>query len=539
MLLLAWVSLAQAVGPVRSPEKLRSLTLLPPMNASLLIKSEELLHPELALRTNELAQMIVSLQQQMQQAPSDAERYALLGTYHEALKQETESAAAFSNAVSLFRVRAEVRPQDGPLQASFARALDEIGADAEAERVLRAAIRAVPEDWSCWAGLGQGLANKAQFVLFGGTNNLTADTPPTKLLSELSRRMQTPPTAAEVEEANGYLAEADKCFDRAVALGQKDFQAHLARALHRSWNTMFRQTFLRQFRGQQTGPEEMIASLTSPEACADWANAARLASTNYLIIANWGWVEALPAILSSGMNREATTPLNALPESRRRNVLEAMRRLEEFNENRAPRTAAGALEALGILRFMVSAETARAKTDFRRAVTLDPLRPQAWEGLLCLAIVDDNPDELVAVCEERLKHMDTVRNKIAAAKARIHAKQEDKALSHARAAVKQEPASALARVCLGALLLRQPLDEKTEPEVVEQFNQTLEALKAMDDDEEQQVLGIVGGVNMAIYCALNGDVERARNLLASLARKKATTDDIKKRIKEIQTVLGS
>ena len=91
-----------------------------------------------------------------------------------------------------------------------------------------------------------------------------------------------------------------------------------------------------------------ITSLTSPEACADWANAARLASTNYLIIANWGWVEALPAILSSGMQREATTPLNALPESRRRNVLEAMRRLEEFNENRAPRTAAGAQAREGV-----------------------------------------------------------------------------------------------------------------------------------------------------------------------------------------------
>jgi Tfp pilus assembly protein PilF len=215
-----------------------------------------------------------------------------------------------------------------------------------------------------------------------------------------------------------------------------------------------------------------------------------------------------------------------------------MRRLEELGENPAPREAAGALESLGILRFIVSGETARAKQDFRRSVTLDPLRPQAWDGLLCLAVQEGDPAAMVAVCEERLKRNDTVWNRVAAAKTRLHAHQEAEALNHARVAAERDPNSVLARVCLAAVLLRRPFDDAGEQEVLQQFNQVLDLAKTKND-EEHQVLVIVAGVNWAIYCALDGNLEQARTMLASLERKAAATDDIKDRIKEIQTVLGN
>jgi tetratricopeptide (TPR) repeat protein len=526
-------------------QRLRSLSPLPSLKMSLEITTRELTHPEVRLGMNELGRQISALKKEPNQTPGDAGRYLQIGRYQEAVGRHDEAEESFAKAVPLFRLRAEARPQDAAIQVQFAEALQGAGKVEAAEHVLRAATRAVPDDWTCWTRLGEALDKKAFVSLSRGANNALLDQ---SFGSPISQMILPRPTPNQVKEAEECQAEAEKCFDRGVALGPKEVNPYLARALHRSVCAGLKR-LLAQVRGHENPESSEIAELMfSREACDDLAKVARLSPTNYAAIAYWGWLEAAPALIRLKPN--SGKAIDSLTGDRRKNVLESMRLLESLGNQANGAAAAGALVPLGILRVMVTDDLDGAKAAFRRAVALDPSRTQAWDGLVRAVAQSDDPQDLLSVCEERVKFADTARNRVALAKACDRAGLPDQAIDQARQAVRLAPKDPVAHLCAGALLLRRFPDENTAAEMKEHLFTAHQLLgerlrEETDNDDEFYALVINHGLNMAVLMALEGNEEIARQALhklagmeAKLAGMEAANDEVKDRIKEIETAIG-
>ncbi len=529
VLLLATLNV-RAAAPEQTRQKLRSLAVLPSVSINVKMNTAELQNPDLAVGTNELTRRIVKLQKELRQYPDDAERQFQLGRYLTEAERKDEATEPFAKAVQLLRPRAENRPRDGALQAQFARALSEAGDGNEAERVLRAGIAAIPEDWACWTGLGEVLDNRELIALYGGTNRPPAGAP---LEKQLVAMLPKKPTPELLKEAAACQDEADKCFDHAVALAPKEPQTYIARILHRSGHALVRQMLVSLTTGVKIDPKEWLGDMSSPEIIFDFARVVHLSPTNQTAIGCWGWT-ILTTVLTQGGDAK---PIDRLPEDRRSNVLEAMRLLEGLGENPNPRVAASALEDLGMLRLMATLELEAAKAAFQRAVALEPSREQAWEGLVGLASRGD-PHVLVSVCEQRVKFSDTVRNRVALAKACDNANLPEAALEHARAAVKLGPNNPNALVCLGALLLRRPEAPNAEAEIKQTFDAAIEGLKLMPASDETAQLAVTSGIDLAIMLALDGRLDSAREMLRNVASLPGADEKNKGRIKEIETVIG-
>jgi tetratricopeptide (TPR) repeat protein len=522
---------AQGAAPEQTRQRLRALALLPQLSFSVRITTSELEHPELFLGADELARRIAGLQKETAQNAMDAAAWFRLGCCLQAAKRIDDSAAASAKAVKLFRDQAEGRPRDGALQASFALALEQNGDVQEAEHVLRSATSAVPKDWNCWVGLGQLLDHKEATAICGGRKKPVDGK---SLEEQLRALLPTRPTPELLAEARECHTEAEQCFDQAVSLAPTEPEVYEARALHRYAHALLDGLLLKFLKGQeQLDLKDIETVVPSPEFCDDFAHASRLSPTNATLIGCWVWAEISSAMISGG----GTKLIDRLPESRRKNVLEAMRLLEDLSENPASRTAAAALEALGIVRLITALDPAAAKTDFQRAVALDPSRAQAWQGLVATTIESD-PNELVEVCERWVKSADTARNHVALAKACDRANLPDKALEYARLAVQRDPADPLPQLCLGALLLRRSGDAQAAAEMRQHFAAALAAINVMEKGDELRQLGVTYGLNMAIILALDGNLELARKTLRDLAGMGPVDQKIKERIKDIESVLG-
>jgi tetratricopeptide (TPR) repeat protein len=509
----------EAASPEQTTAKLRSLSMLPIQSVTISLTTAELQEPERQLSPAELERGILEWRKQLDATPADGRRYFKIGRGLHALKRDEEAQVAFSNAVPFFRAQADSRPNDASVQAEFAEALYRAGSRTEAEHVARNATVVLSNDWRCWAALGKLLDRRGVAAL--------TDRP-----RRLAEWVQRRPSATELMEADECQAEANKCFDRAVALAPKEAEVYLERAVHRSVIASLRKT-LAQFSRTEPVSTEMFDAMGTPEVCADWAQVARLSPTNYGAIAYWGWSEATPALVK----RTSTRPIDSLTESRRRNVLEAMRLLENLAEHANTKLAAGALEALAVVRMMVVGEPAEGANAFRRAVALDPTRQRAWDGWLG-SIWDNDPQETVLLCEQRLKHLDTANNRVGAAKACDRAGFHQKALEHARLAVKRDPKDASARICVSALLLRQPLDTTTHADLKQQVAAAHECLPLIEDDEHRERLMAIHNLNVAIAMALDGQTADARETLRNTAKMDVDDDRVTERLKEIELALG-
>ena len=518
--------------PGFSPEKLRSLAALPGVNANLQFTSTEAAQPELLLGSAELTRRISALQKSLRQRPEDAPGYFGLGTYLQAAGRRPEAEKAFAQSVKSFRARAKARPQDGTLQAQFAEALRVNGEEGEAERVLRATML-VTNDWRCCVELGDLLGSKALQFLCSVTNIAAGGSVEKLLQSPFSAH----PAPAQLDQAKACAAEADQCFERAVALTPTNTVAVLARALHRATQRYYFACILRHLDQSIAGPEsaknQMSELLGSTEFCALWSEVAHLWPTNYAAVGFWAWTEAVPALFDSHGGK----PFDAMPESRQQHFLEAMRMLNKLANSPDPSQASGAFEALGTLRLMVTSESAEARSAFRQAVTLEPSRNQAWEGLCATALMDKDFQTLVSLCEERLKHDDTVRNRVIAATACVYADLPEKAIAHARAAVALDATEPLGHACLGALLLGESRDAKSLTEANQQFAKATELLKTMKDEDARDRLAVTCGIDTTILMALDGRLEPARQELHRVAALKAADDSDQERIRNIEWVL--
>src|SRR5262249_19565906 len=148
----------------------------------------------------------------------------------------------------------------------------------KAERVLREAISTAHDNWGCWAGLGELLDQKAGHAVLGDSTNGPASSHPNSV--GLSTPPSKPLPAERREDAEDYLAEADRCFAHAVALAPKDGEVALARVSHVMLSSILKWSLLNSIDRQESVTEEAREVMGSSEACEAWANAVRLNPTN-------------------------------------------------------------------------------------------------------------------------------------------------------------------------------------------------------------------------------------------------------------------
>jgi Flp pilus assembly protein TadD len=163
------LAIGHAAAPEKSPQKLRSLAVLPRGSFNLEMSLTSAKGPKVTRQ--EWKRRIARLREEVAREPKDAERIFHLAENLSAAESD-EATSAFAKAAEIFRARAEARPRDGEIQIHFATALAAIGKELEAERVLRDAVKNASSNWVCWTALGDRLHSKAWGVVLGVTNRV-------------------------------------------------------------------------------------------------------------------------------------------------------------------------------------------------------------------------------------------------------------------------------------------------------------------------------------------------------------------------------
>jgi tetratricopeptide (TPR) repeat protein len=272
----------------------------------------------------------------------------------------------------------------------------------------------------------------------------------------------------------------------------------------------------------------------SDAVCAAWRSLANRCPTNFGVVAYWGWLEAIPSLY----RYQGGKALDTLPEQRRKNVLQAIRMLEKVAGQGDRAAAAGACEALSILRYMVTMEAEGAMADMRRAVELDPSREQAWDGLTVYSISRQNWPELIRVCEQRIKARDTARGRVLLAKALEKNGQINKALEASERALTLDKESPLAQLAVAALLVRTSRDNEGLQRAIKLLQKTGERLHDLSSNEQTRVLTKTYIVNAAILYALSGQKADARDILKRWDEVFPGDPDGKELVDEIALVIG-
>jgi len=369
--------------------------------------------------------------------------------------------------------------------------------EAEAESVYRKACLVSSNEWRCWVGLGNFLAVENSHFLF--PENLQGQAfPSDQMPSQAVLDYRPSPDALIKSEAS--LAEASRCFDRAMALAPKEPEVFLQRAGYMC-SSNWQNCFIRHFRGnEELSKNTWLLAFFSTETIANLQKAAELSPKNYEYISLAAYFEWFNAILQTKATNFFT--IDILPDAARKSIHNAMARLENLSEGSNKKTAAGALENLGFLN-MTFRNSQAATADFRRAVSLDPTREQSWDMWLGTLIDSGSPDELVAVCESRLKYKNSAWNRLLLAKCYVKQKEWNKATKQTEIAGQLETNNIVSPLLLAAIVLKQSDYTNYLSIVTTNLTRADAILSTMPVGDERSGRWREMVLNMAIVCALN------------------------------------
>jgi hypothetical protein len=149
--------------------------------------------------------------------------------------------------------------------------------------------------------------------------------------------------------------------------------------------------------------------------------------------------------------------------------------------------------------------------NLRRAVALQPGREQAWESLAGTLASNGRYDELLALCEDRVRVRDTSRSHLLLAKAFEKLKQWDNCEAEARIAAQMATNDFTANLSVAALVLKR---SGTDKELLAEADQWLARSEstlnkmARPQRTRQQVFDFT--VTRGIYFALTDELDIAR-----------------------------
>ncbi len=390
-------------------------------------------------------------------SPAELLEMARLSTQ---LKDYPRAKSADERALTILRPLSEQQPPDGAVLVQLGRAYRGLGQLDEAEAISRRATQIAPQLATAWSTLAEMQMARAEKLMVptkdGYQISAGATTSFTGLSEALLGGRPTPETMAQVQT---LLTESLKNGQQAVQVAPLDPDVYLKR-----WglysNAAFLNTLLNLLRARDTltlkaalGPATQLRgiALYSPPAIADLQTIARLRPDNATI----NGAAALYSIVSFAQlnGRELPLPgsLEALPATVADPVRQIIERLETLSNGDA-KTAAPALEALGVVFYMVS-DTAAVET-LRRAIALDPTRPQASEILIGLLASDQRYAEVETVARAQLKIEDTVRAHLVLAKALDAQERPQEVPAQISAALALAPDDLTANLARAALLLR-------------------------------------------------------------------------------------
>ncbi|HEY4416782.1 MAG TPA: hypothetical protein VGO57_13915 [Verrucomicrobiae bacterium] len=380
----------------------------------------------------------------------------------------------------------------------------------EAERALRQATQVSSNEWRCWVGLGNFLTSKNCSSLF--PTNWQSEISPGRPISQ--KVLAYRPSAELLNRVETTSQEADRCFDRAIAIAPKNSEVFLQHAGHMSMSS-WQNCFIRYYRGGEPLTDNaLFLNFFSQEMIADLKKASELNPKDYQCIGLAAYFDFMREV---SMDRSKDLKAKNLPDTSQQFLHDAITRLENLSGNPDKIMAAGAFENLGMLN-MIFENKPEALKDFRQAVALDPTRDQAWDMVEDMLI--DSPDEFLAAARARLKIDDSARNHMILS--RIFSGPMNKlseAATEAKIAEKLETNNPVPLLQFIAIDLKQSAETNHLTMAATNLVRVYPIIRAMPESNEKQKRLSEWILNEIIFNALTGDQDDAKEILATFTKR--------------------
>ncbi len=340
---------------------------------------------------------------------------------------------------------------------------------------LRDLVKAEPTNAVAWCDLGGTLSARAlRDCLHIESISLEEELP--KLLQALCEGRIT---ADGVRKATRLINESLDCYNKSIQLNPQYSYAYIQRASHRMADQTCVQVLLNTL---DKKPSNALSLVLAPENLADLQQACRLCPSNVGLQTTFAVYLMMSDARAKNANGDPTTGLGtAVSETSRAAIRESHSCLESLTKLASAKSAAAAYEGLGIIDFILDGASSDAEKHFRHAVRLDPTSDLAWDWLVGMCLDMKRNDDILAVCAERVKATDTVRNRYLLAKAHWRLDHLDKADEQLRLILKRDPKNFLASAGMAAVMLR-----RDDSATADEFLHRAEILATNDIPAEQR-----------------------------------------------------
>ncbi|HXI54012.1 MAG TPA: tetratricopeptide repeat protein [Candidatus Saccharimonadales bacterium] len=510
LLALTACVLASVAWPATAPKRndgLRKLLKLPLLHAEFGLQLDVERGFVLSLAPAEAAADVARLKRELQTAPDDPARHLRLFELYRQAGDAAKGSNALATATSLYRRLAEAQSENAEILAGFGRALDLSGRDAEAEAVLRRAVKLRPKEWRAWSALSLHLLSKGWGAL---TREVAPSTrSPEQILAAAAKKQIQP---ARLEQAEQDLKAAEDCANRAVAVAPRESQVYADRALivaHRAMLKAVRHVL----QGEEVDAVRFYQAMFTTNALPDLDRMAALEPENPRLLAKAVLFRLIGAATSAGKEGLARFaggelwPL--LSETQRDALRRSLTVLENLGQNGNPTVASTALEYLGGFQWMAMRDRAGAEQNLRRAIALDAGRETAWDFLMAVLVDSERHEEALAAAETRLRARESARNHVAAAKACERLQRLDKAQTHMDAALRLGPDDYLANLAGAIIAMKRSGDETA----LKQAGMLIQRASRVEGRPATKAEWVEWTLTTGILFALAGDENLARQNL--------------------------
>ncbi|MGC4044488.1 MAG: tetratricopeptide repeat protein [Armatimonas sp.] len=484
--------------------------------------------------TRDLLAQITRIDQELKTNPTDSIRWQRLGVLRSERGDTNESREAYQKAVNLLEKALATKPDDSKLQARQGECYSALGRTAEAEAVLRNAVRVSPKEWRAWIALGELLDGKAWKRLSlsqAELDSLKAIKNPAELQVKMTTGFQQKLTPTALSEAKRLSDEARQCYDRAVAAGPQEPEPYLVRASSRMLSDGGVAGLLAALSndGKTQAGEGVMKRLLAPEVAADLRKARRLAADSPETIAATGAMECFWVVMEKGDALEGMgteDAWNKLPQASQAPIIEGMLRLTELSISPDKNISAAAFEGLGILAFL-RGQQEKMESFLKQAAGLRSLNSRSIDLLSLAYLSSGRMDELAKLYQDRLATEDTPRNRFILAKALQRQGKNDDALVQLTAALKAAPDDFLCNLGAATLKLQGGEIDAAGPYLIKAATQ--EAAGKLDGQQSADLF-----VTLGIWQGLRGKTDDAKTTL----KKAQSMDKENESITEALAALG-
>jgi tetratricopeptide (TPR) repeat protein len=463
--------------------------------------------------TRDLPPQIARIEQELKTAPTDSARWQRLGLLQSERGDAEAAREAYSKAAPLVEKALAARPDNSKLQIQLGECYQALGRQAEAEAVLRSAVRISPKEWRGWVALGELLDNKAWKRLSlsqADLDSLRSIKSQTELQTKIAQGFQQKLTPVALAEAKRLSEEARQCYDRAVSSGTQEPEPYLARAASRMLTDGGVAGLLAALTttGKDTAGAGVMKRLLTPEIVADLRKARRLAADSPETITATAAMECFWVVIEKGDALEGLGTEEAwkkLPQASQAPIIEAMLRLTELTASPYKSISAAACEGVGILAFL-RGQPEKMEASLKRAAGLRALNARSVDLLTLAYLSSGRIDEMAKLYQDRISTEDTPRNRFILAKALHRQSKTDGAQLQLSAALQTTPEDFLCNLGLAALKLQAGEIDPAGPYLMKAAAH--ETAGKLDNSQRADLLTLLG-----IWQGLRGKADDARATL--------------------------